>query len=171
MVAEPDTIPEQPHPALSILRMLWRDKFAFCAAIFLLIVIGCALFGPYFLEDIATRQNLRGRNAPPFDFSRPWVYWLGGDALGRPLLARIIVAAQNTMMISALATSARVATWRRVAASSSAVSPRNTGVLATGFIMAKNPMNTESRCAAKPSSVPLPCLPGWSFHYNSMSRL
>ena len=51
-------------------------------------------------EDIATKQNLRGRNAPPFDFSKPWLFWLGGDALGRPLLARIIVAAQNTIMVA-----------------------------------------------------------------------
>jgi peptide/nickel transport system permease protein len=100
---DPDTqtLPDSPHPAIQILRMLWRDKFAFCASIFLLIVLTCALFGPLMLEDIATKQNLRGRNAPPFDFSRPWVFWLGGDALGRPLLARIIVAAQNTIMVAA----------------------------------------------------------------------
>lgn len=94
-------IPEAPHPAVQILRMLWRDKFALCAAIFLAIVVFCALFGNLLLEDVATRQNLRGRNAPPFDFSKNWVFWLGGDALGRPLLARIIVAAQNTIMVAA----------------------------------------------------------------------
>ena len=93
-------IPDAAHPVVQIARMLWRDKFAFFAAIFLVLVILSALFGPLLLEDIATKQNLRGRNAPPFDFSRPWVFWLGGDALGRPLLARIIVAAQNTMMVA-----------------------------------------------------------------------
>ena len=56
--------------------------------------------GPMLIDDIATKANLRGRNAPPFDFSRPWLFWLGADALGRPLLARIIVAAQNTMMVA-----------------------------------------------------------------------
>ena len=81
--------------------MLWRDKFALCAAIFLIVVVFCAIFGPMLLEDIATKQNLRGRNAPPFDFSKDWVFWLGGDALGRPLLARIVVAAQNTIMVAA----------------------------------------------------------------------
>jgi peptide/nickel transport system permease protein len=91
----------QPGPSAQLLNMLWRDKFAFCAAIFLLIVVLCAIFGPILLEDIATKQNLRGRNAPPFDFTRNWSFWLGGDALGRPLLARIIVAAQNTMMVAA----------------------------------------------------------------------
>lgn len=96
-------IPDPPPTRVVIFRMLWRDKFAFCAAIFLILMILCAIFGPMLLEDIATKQNLRGRNAPPFDFSKPWLFWLGGDALGRPLLARIIVAAQNTMLVAASA--------------------------------------------------------------------
>jgi len=87
------------------LSMLWRDKFALCAAIFLLVMVFGALIGAFLLEDIATKQNLRGRNAPPFDFAKQWVFWLGGDALGRPLLARIIVASQNTLSIAAAAVS------------------------------------------------------------------
>ncbi|MFK7893194.1 MAG: ABC transporter permease [Granulosicoccus sp.] len=87
--------------AVTVLGLLWRDKATFCACIFLLIVVFCAVFGPILFEEIATKNNLRGRNAPPWDFSKNWLYWLGGDALGRPLLARIIVAAQNTMMIAA----------------------------------------------------------------------
>lgn len=95
------TAPDDKKPSFPVLRMLWRDKFALCAVIFLTTMALCALFGPAFLGDEAVRQNLRGRNAPPFDFSKPWVFWLGGDALGRPLLARIIVAAQNTLMVAA----------------------------------------------------------------------
>lgn len=94
-------VADAPHPSAQILKMLWRDKFALCAAIFLVLVVLAALTGPFFFEEIATKQNLRGRNAPPFDFSKNWIFWLGGDALGRPLLARIIVAAQNTMMVAA----------------------------------------------------------------------
>ena len=82
------------------LRMLVRDKFALCAAIFLLVLVLAAFLGSFLLDDIATKQNLRGRNAPPFDFAKHWIFWLGGDALGRPLLARIIVAARNTLMIA-----------------------------------------------------------------------
>lgn len=93
--------PDAAHPLIAVARMLWRDKFALCAAIFLLIVVLCAIFGPMLIENEATRQNLRARNMPPFDFSKDWLYWLGGDALGRPLLARIVVAAQNTMMVAA----------------------------------------------------------------------
>ena len=87
------------------LRMLMHDKFALCAAIFLLVLVLAAFLGSFLLEDIATKQNLRGRNAPPFDFAKHWVFWLGGDALGRPLLARIIVAARNTLMIAGSAVS------------------------------------------------------------------
>ncbi|ASS58690.1 ABC transporter permease (plasmid) [Rhizobium leguminosarum] len=85
------------------LTMLWADKLAFFAALFLLIVLLCALFGPLLLEAIATKQNLRGRNAPPFDITRGLLYVLGADALGRPLLARVIVAAQNTILVAAAA--------------------------------------------------------------------
>jgi peptide/nickel transport system permease protein len=81
--------------------MLWADKFALVAAIFLLLVVILAIIGPHWLGDLANKQNLRGRNMAPFDWSRDWVYWLGADALGRPLLARIVVASQNTLMVAA----------------------------------------------------------------------
>jgi len=85
----------------TFIRLLWADKFAFFAALFLLVVVLCAIFGPIWLSDEATRQNLRGRNAPPFELSRGFLYILGADQLGRPLLPRIIVAAQNTMAVAA----------------------------------------------------------------------
>ena len=84
----------------SVLSMLWADKPATVATIFLLVVVLCAVIGPYLLDSVATKQNLRGRNAPPFDLARGWIWLFGGDALGRPLLARIIVAAQNTVAIA-----------------------------------------------------------------------
>ena len=95
------TLSDAPPARLQILRMLWQDKWAFVAAIFLLIVVFFAIFGPILFEEIATKNNLRGRNAPPFDFSKNWLFWLGGEALGRPLLARICVAARNTIMVAA----------------------------------------------------------------------
>ncbi|MES2845194.1 MAG: ABC transporter permease [Pseudomonadota bacterium] len=85
----------------AVLRMLLADRFATVAALFLLLVLICALIGPWLLDTVANKQNLRGRNSVPFDLSKGWLYVLGGDALGRPLLARIIVAAQNTMMVAA----------------------------------------------------------------------
>jgi peptide/nickel transport system permease protein len=89
-----------PVSGMRLFLMLRADKFALVATIFLLIVIACALFGPALLGDAASSQNLRARNAPPFVLDRGWLYLLGGDALGRPLLARIVVAAQNTIMVA-----------------------------------------------------------------------
>ncbi|MFK3780190.1 ABC transporter permease [Agrobacterium sp. NPDC089420] len=92
---------DEPSFATRMLRMLSADKFALCAAIFLVVIVVLAFVGPAWLGDLATKQNLRGRNLAPFDFQRQWYFWLGADALGRSLLARIVAATQNTMMIAA----------------------------------------------------------------------
>jgi peptide/nickel transport system permease protein len=83
--------------------MLWRDKFALVAAIALAIIVLAAVVGPELLGAIASKQNLRGRNLPPFDLSRGWAFILGADALGRPILPRIIVAARSTLLIAGAA--------------------------------------------------------------------
>lgn len=101
MSIEATAIIEEPHVAKRMFRMLLADKFALCAAIFLVIILIMAIIGPSWLGDLATKQNLRGRNAAPFDFEKAWVWWMGADALGRPLLARIIVATQNTVLVAA----------------------------------------------------------------------
>lgn len=85
----------------SILSMLWRDKLAFASAIVLLVILLFALLGPALLGELASDQNLRGRNFPPFSLDRGWAFVLGGDSLGRPMLARLVVAAHSTMMIAA----------------------------------------------------------------------
>src|SRR5215217_6811069 len=85
----------------SILSMLWRDKLAFVSAIALIIIALFAVLGPVLLGELAGDQNLRGRNFPPFSFDRGWAFFLGGDSLGRPMLARLVVAARSTMMIAA----------------------------------------------------------------------
>lgn len=98
--------PERPLAAprgglRAVLSMLGRDRFACVAAIFLVLVVLCALLGPALLGEAAVKQNLRARNLAPFDLEKGWLMLLGADALGRPLLARIVVAAQNTLMIAA----------------------------------------------------------------------
>ncbi|MCT7373990.1 ABC transporter permease [Chelativorans salis] len=100
-ISQTNASPAELRGAPALLAMLWRDKFAFVSAVVLLIIIICALIGPVFLGDLAASQNLRGRNSPPFDLSRGWAFVLGGDSLGRPVLARLIVAAQSTMMVAA----------------------------------------------------------------------
>ena len=92
-----------PAPRLTppLLAMLWRDKLAFVSALVLLVIVACALFGPLLLGEMASDQNLRGRNFPPFSLARGWEFFLGGDSLGRPMLARLIVAAHSTILIAA----------------------------------------------------------------------
>ena len=46
------------------------------------------------------RISLKARNLPPFDFGQYWTLWLGADALGRPLLVRLIQAASTTIGIA-----------------------------------------------------------------------
>lgn len=104
-VAAADARPEAPSGAGLMLRLLWRDPLAVASLAFLLLVIGCAVLGPWLLGDAGTRPNLRLRNAPPFDLSRGWLYVLGADALGRSMLARLIVASQNTLATASVAVS------------------------------------------------------------------
>ncbi|WP_246082569.1 ABC transporter permease [Rubellimicrobium rubrum] len=100
-MTEATPLPDEPSALRRFLRMLWADKFALAALIFLVVVVLMALLGPVLLGDVAQKQNLRGRNAPPFEWDRGWLWWMGADSLGRPLLARIIVAARNTMTVAA----------------------------------------------------------------------
>jgi peptide/nickel transport system permease protein len=85
------------------LGLLWRDKFAFVAAIFLIAVIGAALFGPSLVGTSGNKINLLARNAPPLSTHLGWAYVLGADSLGRSLLLRLVIGAQNTMLVAAAA--------------------------------------------------------------------
>lgn len=93
-------LPAERNAVAQVLAMLYRDKFALVAAFVLLVIIMCALVGPELVGEIASKQNLRGRNAPPFSLGQGWAFILGADALGRPILPRIIFAARNTILIA-----------------------------------------------------------------------
>ena len=81
---------------------LTRDKLALGAAFFLLVLVACVLLGPMLVGDMADKLGLRQRNLPPFSPEHDF-YILGADTLGRPILARLIVGAQNTLGIAAAA--------------------------------------------------------------------
>ncbi len=83
--------------------MLWRDKLALVAVLFLLLVTFCVFFGQDLFGNAANNINLSARNAPPMSIDKGWVFVLGADALGRSLLARVVVGAQNTMAVAAAA--------------------------------------------------------------------
>ena len=88
---------------LVALRLLVRDPFALAAAVFLVLLVAGAVLGPWLLEELATRPQLRMRNAPPFTLEHGWGYILGADSLGRSILARLLVAARSTLTIAAAA--------------------------------------------------------------------
>ncbi len=102
-VSEPILIAPEERPFRQAVLLLWGDKFAFVAAIYLAIVVFFAVFGPWLMGDMATALNLRLRNAPPGSIEHGWAFVLGADALGRSILARLIVASRNTMGIAAAA--------------------------------------------------------------------
>ncbi|TWA26840.1 hypothetical protein FB007_13032 [Sinorhizobium medicae] len=99
MTTSADT-PETKVSRFQVLRLISRDWLALAAVIFLLIVVGCAVFGPWLVGDLIDKPNFRARNMAPFDLSQGWTYVLGADTLGRSLLARLVVGAQNTIGIA-----------------------------------------------------------------------
>ncbi|WEX89648.1 ABC transporter permease [Sinorhizobium garamanticum] len=86
-----------------LLIYLRRDRLALAAAIFLALFVLAAILGPWLVGDAASRLGLRQRNLAPFSLEHSWIYFLGADTLGRPLLARLIVGAQSTLGIAAAA--------------------------------------------------------------------
>src|SRR5918994_169487 len=92
-----------PAGPLLALRLLMRDPFALAAAVFLVLLVAGAVLGPWLLEELATRPQLRMRNAPPFTLEHGWGYILGADSLGRSIFARLLVAARSTLTIAAVA--------------------------------------------------------------------
>lgn len=88
---------------VSVLQMLWNDKFAFFSVVFLLLITVSAVIGPSLLGESATKLNLRLRNFAPFSLDHGWLYFLGADALGRSMISRLIVASQNTLVVAGAA--------------------------------------------------------------------
>lgn len=84
------------------LHFLVRDPFALASAVWLALVLFCALFGPTLLGEAATAMNLRARN-DAMSLEHGWLGIMGYDPLGRSVLARCIVAAQTTLGIAAAA--------------------------------------------------------------------
>ncbi|APG93927.1 ABC transporter permease [Sinorhizobium americanum] len=103
-IISPDIKPAAaPGASRVLLAYLRRDRLALAAAIFLALFVMAAILGPWLVGDAASRLGLRQRNLAPFSLEHSWIYFLGADTLGRPLLARLIVGAQSTLGIAAAA--------------------------------------------------------------------
>jgi peptide/nickel transport system permease protein len=101
------SLPAKPAPSRrrlpAPLRYMLRDPLAAAALVFLVIVVLAAIFGPMIAGGLAEKPNFRARNMAPFSLEQGWAYLLGADTLGRSLLARLVVAAQSTLGIAAVA--------------------------------------------------------------------
>ena len=87
----------------SLLLILNNDKLAFISAVFLFFILIVAIFGPTFVQEPATKMNLRMRNLEPFSLNNGWLFYFGADSLGRSMIARLIIACQNTIFIAGTA--------------------------------------------------------------------
>ena len=83
-----------------IMSLFLNDKLAFISIIFLMFMVFLAFFGPSLISESYTKMNLRLRNLEPFSFDHHFMYFFGADALGRSMIARLVVATQNTMFIA-----------------------------------------------------------------------
>jgi peptide/nickel transport system permease protein len=86
-----------------LLAMLCSDRLALISALFLIFLVLVSVFGPIFFPPDSFPLNLKMRNAPPLSFDGGAAYILGGDALGRPILPRLLLAARTTLAIAASA--------------------------------------------------------------------
>ena len=83
-----------------VISMFLNDKLALISIIFLISILLIAVFGPSLTSNSYTKMNLRLRNLAPFSFEHNIMYFFGADALGRSMIARLIIATQNTMFIA-----------------------------------------------------------------------
>lgn len=81
-----------------------RPWAALGGGLIVLVVAVAALVGPWLLGETAGRQNLADRLAPPLGFGGEGAHPLGTDALGRDLLARVVVGARVSLLVGVAAT-------------------------------------------------------------------
>lgn len=81
-------------------QLLFRSPIPLISLIILVFFIFFAIFIAPFLFEIANRQNLQFRFYKPFNFNAGFWFILGGDGLGRPMLAQIIYGARASFFVA-----------------------------------------------------------------------
>jgi len=107
VAAVPEPIPAPARPQRGqfsvVFRALRRDAITSAAAIFLMIVIFCALFGTQMVQlgmiRDPTTQSLLVRNSPPGIAANGGFYLLGTDQLGRDMLSRLVYGARVSLSV------------------------------------------------------------------------
>ncbi|MCC6804685.1 MAG: peptide ABC transporter permease, partial [Anaerolineae bacterium] len=79
--------------------LLWRDKKALLALVYLVALYGVALLAPLFIGDQISRIDFGSSLLPPSLTAGGHI--LGTDTLGRDLFLRILFAARISLFISA----------------------------------------------------------------------
>ncbi len=83
-------------------QMFFASPMTVAAATWLVFVILVAIFGPALVGDLANKQALLMRFAPPFQLEKGFQFILGADSLGRPVLLQLVMGAQTSMLIAIL---------------------------------------------------------------------
>lgn len=92
--------PRRPSATAGLLRALVRDRFAFLAAIYLVLLLVTAVAAPLLAPANPTTQDLLSRLRPPaWQADGSWSNPLGTDALGRDLLSRIMYGGRISLRI------------------------------------------------------------------------
>lgn len=102
VIAKGKAIPDTRGRRAFLLSTLIGDRPALISALFLILMILAAIFGPLVFGADGGGINMRMRNAPP-QLSGGLLYILGGDNLGRSVLLRVLIGAQTTLLIAASA--------------------------------------------------------------------
>jgi len=95
-------LPAREHPARIYARALLHDKVTLFSAIFLILMIFCALFAPLVSPFAPEAQSLMLRNQPPMtaDVNGGAIpHILGTDQLGRDLLTRLLYGARISLAV------------------------------------------------------------------------
>lgn len=83
---------------------LLRSPTAAVGVMIVLIVLVCAIGGVHLAPFDPDEQDILARLLPPFSPGEGGTHWLGSDALGRDVLARVIVGARVSLAVGILAT-------------------------------------------------------------------
>ena len=79
---------------------LWRDRFAFLAVLYLVVLLLVALLAPLVAPHDPAAQSLSGRLQPPvWVDGGDWGHPLGTDNLGRDVLSRVIHGSRVSLMV------------------------------------------------------------------------
>lgn len=90
-------------PRWTRLKLLVRMPLPLTCVLLLAIITLVAIVGPFIAGDIAEEQRIDLRFQEPFSLSNGGWYVLGADALGRSVLAQLIVGARATFLVAGAA--------------------------------------------------------------------